>query len=297
MSLLPQEKQKVTLTAIYATIVLIICLMATLVVSFIIDSGEPTPSTEPAPMTFVTLSVTDKELHSGSLVLVNKANKYVFEDNPAVVPVPSSEFYGIRDGYLKANPQALEALATMMQAFDAATPDANAVIMTAFRSEEDQTKLDNGTPAGHSDFHTGMSFELKDGESYVGINKLEKYKWLYENAHKYGFIVRYPDDTEQKRFSLITGVEDYSWVLRYVGVAHASYIYKNGLCLEEYLELLRNSHSAGNNLTVKAGDSKTYEVYYCPAGAEIQVPEKYSYEISGDNMNGFIVTVSKAKTK
>jgi hypothetical protein len=78
----------------------------------------------------------------------------------------------------------------------------------------------------------------------------------------------------------------------------------NNLCLEEYLELLRTSHCYDKTpLEITVGDQE-YLVYYVAAdttdGASftsIPVPpaSEGTYTISGDNMNGFIVTVTKAK--
>ena len=78
-------------------------------------------------------------------------------------------------------------------------------------------------------------------------------------------------------------------------------MYNNYLCLEEYVELLRTSYKYGTaSLTVKAADGKTYEVSYFDSTGEtteLQVPTKYVYDISGNNMNGYIVTVCKSTKK
>ena len=50
------------------------------------------------------------------------------------------------------------------------------------------------------------------------------------NAHKYGFILRYPDDKQE-----ITGIIFEPWHFRYVGVEHATIMTDQNLCLEEYL--------------------------------------------------------------
>ncbi len=312
-----QNKKKTTVMLIYATIILIAVLLSVLLISSVVASiknkkeaeagGEGGDGAGSANAGYVAAEIEDSQLHSGSLVLVNADNEYIFDDNPAVVSFPNANnIYGLKDGSLKANPTALEAFNELMTATYAAIPDANIVVMTAYRSAEEQTNLNNGTPAGHSDFHTGMSFELKDKEKYEPVDQLDKYDWLYENAHKYGFIVRYPDnipasDTGKnagKDFSSITGVTDFAYVFRYVGIAHATYIYNNELCLEEYLNILRENHSFGTSLSVKGGDGRSYEIYYTTAddAGEIQVPAKYAYEISGDNKGGYIVTVNKSKT-
>ncbi len=55
------------------------------------------------------------------------------------------------------------------------------------------------------------------------------YLWLAENAHKYGFILRYPQGKED-----ITGISYEPWHFRYVGVENAQIIYEKQICLEEY---------------------------------------------------------------
>ena len=57
------------------------------------------------------------------------------------------------------------------------------------------------------------------------------YKWLSENAWKFGFILRFPEDKTD-----ITGYMYESWHYRYVGVEHATKIHKDGITLEEYLK-------------------------------------------------------------
>ena len=57
-------------------------------------------------------------------------------------------------------------------------------------------------------------------------------QWLEENAWKYGFIQRYPPDTEE-----ITGFGWHPWHYRYVGDGIAESIHSLGITLEEYLSL------------------------------------------------------------
>lgn len=60
-------------------------------------------------------------------------------------------------------------------------------------------------------------------------------KWLKENAHKFGFILRYPKGKED-----ITGKKFEPWHIRYVGEDIAKYIYENNLTLEEYVDENKN---------------------------------------------------------
>ena len=94
----------------------------------------------------------------------------------------------------------------------------------------------------------------------------------------------------------MTGVSYEPYHFRYVEIPHAYYIVNNGLCLEEYLEQLSTTTSPeGEHLTISVDGGATYEVYYVKASGgttEVPVPADYPYTVSGDNMNGFIVTVT-----
>ena len=63
-----------------------------------------------------------------------------------------------------------------------------------------------------------------------GFAETSAYTWLLENAHKFGFILRYPEDKTN-----ITGYSYESWHYRFVGVSAATEIYEQGITLEEYL--------------------------------------------------------------
>lgn len=85
---------------------------------------------------------------------------------------------------------------------------------------------------GYSEHHTGLAidFSINDMERQV-----EMWSWLRRNAHRYGFILRYPEGKEH-----ITGFSYEPWHFRYVGRQHAKTMYENGFVLEEYLEFLRS---------------------------------------------------------
>ncbi|MBP0976499.1 MAG: M15 family metallopeptidase, partial [Oscillospiraceae bacterium] len=84
--------------------------------------------------------------------------------------------------------------------------------------------------AGHSEHQTGMAIDCNwAGDAF---NTTPEAKWLAENAWKYGFIVRYPQDKEA-----ITGFKYESWHIRYLGKEWAKKIYDSGLCLEEYFHI------------------------------------------------------------
>ena len=84
-------------------------------------------------------------------------------------------------------------------------------------------------PPGTSEHELGIAVDIVADKSRS--DNEEVYGWLAENAHKYGFIQRYPQDKTS-----ITGFEYEPWHYRYVGLNSAVEIYEQGLCLEEYLE-------------------------------------------------------------
>lgn len=85
-------------------------------------------------------------------------------------------------------------------------------------------------PAGCSEHNAGLAMDIVSASSDF-INTKE-YKWLCENAHNYGFILRYPEDK-----TAITGMNFEPWHWRYVGTQAAKEMKENNQCLEEYLGL------------------------------------------------------------
>ena len=83
---------------------------------------------------------------------------------------------------------------------------------------------------GYSEHQTGYSIDIfEKGYSSKDFEGTDSYKWLIENAHKYGFIQRYPKDKED-----ITGYSFESWHFRYVGKEVATYIYEHNITFDEY---------------------------------------------------------------
>jgi hypothetical protein len=115
------------------------------------------------------------------------------------------------------------------------------------------------------------------------------YEWFADHAADYGFIVRFPEDKSD-----LTGERARTYTYRYVGVPHAKYMTKHGLCLEEYIDALKG-YTIDKPLEVE-GDGCGYRIYYVPAPKsgkiEVLVPEKERYTVSGNNSDGFIVTVT-----
>ena len=138
-------------------------------------------------------------------------------------------------------------------AFNALSADAAAqgytiVVTTAYRDKSYQSVLYNnyvnkdGQAAadtysarpGYSEHQTGLSTDVSSPSVNYQLTKdyinTAEGKWLNDNCHKYGFIIRFPDGAEG-----ITGYTYEPWHIRYVGVENATQIHEAGITLEEFL--------------------------------------------------------------
>ena len=91
-------------------------------------------------------------------------------------------------------------------------------------------------PPGYSEHHTGLALDIVTPSNQVltaAFAETDAAKWMAQNAHRFGFILRYPQDKQE-----ITGIVFEPWHFRYVGEEHAAAIFESGLCLEEYLKQL-----------------------------------------------------------
>ena len=87
---------------------------------------------------------------------------------------------------------------------------------------------------GTGDHQTGLGVDMHDlKKTDVSFAERDAYRWLCENAYKFGFIERFPEGKEK-----ITGFayEPYHW--RFVGQYHAAKMHESGMCLEEYIASL-----------------------------------------------------------
>ena len=84
--------------------------------------------------------------------------------------------------------------------------------------------------AGYSEHQTGYTLDIVTYNANMSsFEKTDEFKWLQNNAYKYGFILRYPKDKED-----ITGYSYESWHYRYVGKDVATKIKKLGITFDEY---------------------------------------------------------------
>jgi len=178
-------------------------------------------------------------------VLVNKTNWLSKEFIPVDLIVPKVKFLPDTNGEAmflrKESAKALEKL------FKSAKKEKiELYAVSGYRSYKRQSeifknnlkkdgKLANKYSArpGQSEHQTGLAIDVTCKD--VDFNLVEEfegtaaYLWLFNNAHKFGFILRYPRGKED-----ITGYIFEPWHLRYVGKELAYRLYTEEITLEEY---------------------------------------------------------------
>lgn len=182
------------------------------------------------------------------LVLVNKnyALNEDYEPSDLVLPnVLSTDYNQNQNIYLRK-----EAAMYLEQLFYAAQNEAGLTLLarSGYRSYQTQISLydryvsQNGTEkadtfsarAGHSEHQTGLAMDVTadsvNRQLVTDFGLTPEGIWLKENAHRFGYIIRYLEGREDE-----TGYQYEPWHIRYVGVEAATEIYENNWILEQYL--------------------------------------------------------------
>lgn len=183
-------------------------------------------------------------------VLVNKKrnlpNDYVPDDLEKLTDVPT----------VLENPEVNQlrsvAYESLKELFKAATEEEGYELYarSGYRSYNTQTSLYSSyvqnygqnaadkysAKPGQSEHQTGLSMDItcealnfRLDDTFVDT---EEGKWVAENAHRFGYIIRYPKGKED-----ITGYLYEPWHIRYLGKELANEVYESGLTLEEYFEM------------------------------------------------------------
>ena len=182
------------------------------------------------------------------LVLVNKnyALHSDYEPNDLVLPnVLALDHKQNQNIYLRK-----EAAIHLEELFEAAQNEAGITLLarSGYRSYETQLSLydryvsQNGKEAadtfsaraGHSEHQTGLAIDVTadsvNGQLVTDFGITDEGIWLKENAHRFGYIIRYLEEREYE-----TGYQYEPWHIRYVGTEAAIEIYENDWILEQYL--------------------------------------------------------------
>lgn len=211
----------------------------------LVDNSEKTPDDEGQGPVIPTVA----EEESWKTILVNNSHAMADGYVPELVTVDNTSF--------KFDARAAEDLNTMLA--DARTEGLSPMICSSYRSWERQTALFEKQVEKQQ--NTGLTYEeayeqAKTVVAYPGTSEHQtglaadivatshqllddsqadtaEQQWLMNNCWKYGFILRYPLGKSE-----YTSIIYEPWHYRYVGREVAQYITENGLCLEEYWQLL-----------------------------------------------------------
>lgn len=250
---------------------------------------------------FAMLTVPEGGAHTGTLVVVNAATPYVAPADLSNLialwdnETPVNMYFDIQQTSMDRD--ALAAMAAMVLDFQKETDLKNVTVYKAFLSPEElgDKPADHLTGLGcvlklvtEEPMEGGHEFETPIMAKYHDLSENEASGWLYDNCHKYGFVVRYPADK-----AAVTGVSDYTDYFRYVGIPHAAYMTENNLCLEEYVELVKGYTSA-SPLQVTVSDV-SYQIFFADISesSAVYYPAYHTCVWSGVGKDGVILTLTK----
>lgn len=239
------------------------------------------------------------DIYRGNLLLINDSYAIIQNQQPVLLPLDAA------DCTVSMEINAARILSNLM-----ATVNCKEAIIpvSGYRSPNEQSKIYNEalTEKGaeytkryvalpyHSEHHTGLAVDLALGQD--GIYIIQPY-FPYEGicnelrrmAPLYGYIERYPQGKED-----ITGIAHEPWHFRYVGFPHSKIITEQGLTLEEYIDRLRSFPYDGKHLYIEHRNQVIEIFYLCLSDAvsiRIGMKECLFYQLSGNNVDGVIVTV------
>jgi len=188
----------------------------------------------------------NSNIENNYLLIVNKFYKLPEDYEPDDLQNVSSVYsFGSNQ---KLRKEAFSAFKSMFT--DAKEEGLYLIINSSYRSYTEQEEIYNeiedsrgkkyadsiAARPGHSEHQTGLAMDIQTYNSTAStFETFDEFKWLQDNAHKYGFILRYPKDKEY-----LTGYDYESWHYRYVGVDVATYIYENNITYDEYFAYFLN---------------------------------------------------------
>ncbi len=329
------NQRQVLVIAIFVVIIAILALMSVLIGAEIIKRlpDDGTTTTEKPTQSGNSVYLNGTDVKKGDLLLIDEDWKCSVDDvdlgamknvkeyqlnskNSSYTEINGKVTYSLVSNNIYLSTHALDAFNKMVldycKTIDISKADDNSAsnLVIAWGGYGEDTVYDekDGYEADLANYGQivcdhilGNSVTLKyynAGQSQTFINETQlkqDFSWIYEHAHEYGFIIRYPNDCSEHH----KGLDSERRVrLRYVGVAHATYIYEQGICLDDYLDKIKE-YSYQNPLTVEASGN-TYLVYYVKCSDEnptnVPLPENTdpeNYTVSGNNIDGFVITVKK----
>jgi len=277
-----------------------------------LETPEPEPPDEPKPANpeeiffnpteegYIPFLLDPSEIHRGYLLLVNPDHSYTIPDDPDIVNIREAQTttFRIQNERDMLAHSIIPPLDDMMSAFINASGVRNVAVISAFRTLDSQQRILNSYISrmgrrealrwaalpGHSEHHTGLAldFGVMTGNTRNTFTGTGSTAWFRRNSHNYGFILRY-----QQSKTHITQTAYEPWHYRYVGVPHATIMYQKDFCLEEYIDFIRE-YSFEEPFEFEHNGIE-YLIYFT-TDVEIKLPLNSEYEISGNNIDGFIIT-------
>ncbi len=277
------------------------------------------PETEAVSSGIVTLS--NDEVHDGNLILVNYKYAYVFPEEDILLPMKrEGEYYSVSTLDVSLRSEALEAFSSLIKDLYANSGCDDVLVVSSFRGLEKQEEIYRDREErygseyaasyvavpGYSEHHTGLAMDLsvytEDGATY-DIETYPDCAWFMSNYDRYGYILRYPEHKAG-----VTSINYEGWHYRYVGLPHSIIMDAHDLCLEEYTDFVKSySYSSALLFNTITNEERTVNasvttpganeaiIYFVPASdadtTDVPVPPSSNYEISGNNVDGFVVTV------
>lgn len=184
-------------------------------------------------------NTTPTDTSKDTLMLVNKYN-YLNEDYVPDNLININSTYAYADN--SARDDVFEAFKNMYT--DALKEDIELIINSSYRNYTDQLDVwtarkkaygiqqaDNyAARAGYSEHQTGLALDINQfNTTEKDFENTTAFAWLTNNAYKYGFILRYPENKTE-----LTGYSYEPWHYRYVGNTVSKKIKEEGLTFEEY---------------------------------------------------------------
>ena len=156
------------------------------------------------------------------IIIVNKKHGLSKDYNPGENPTAKAAFVRLRDDMIN------QGLNVGRSYSGFRSYDYQKTLYDNYVSRDGQAAADRySARPGYSEHQTGLVFDLTDKSGKL-LEDSRASQWLKDNAHNYGFIVRFQAGKEAS-----TGYMPEAWHIRYVG-KEAKDIHDSGLSLEEY---------------------------------------------------------------
>ena len=193
------------------------------------------------------------------IIIVNKKHGLSKDYNPGENPTAKAAFVRLRDDMIN------QGLNVGRSYSGFRSYDYQKTLYDNYVSRDGQATADRySARPGYSEHQTGLVFDLTDKSGNL-LEDSRASQWLKDNAHNYGFIVRFQAGKEAS-----TGYMPEAWHIRYVG-KEAKDIHDSGLSLEEYFGIEGGDY---------ATSSKPAESKPATTGA-INLPATGTYTFTG----------------